>query len=65
MKVYVEKCFNGQYRLTITSRRSPYFGERYVVRGDIYGDWTRAVASEAKRIVSVETGADTKTIRFV
>lgn len=64
MDVYVQKCFGGTYRLLITTRRSPYFGKRYVVYGDSYGDWTRDVASRAKRIIAVETGADTKNIRF-
>lgn len=64
MNVYVERCFSGEYRLTIISRRSSHFGERYFVLGDTYGDWTREVASRAKLIVSAETGVSTKNIRF-
>lgn len=58
MNVKVERCVNKKFRLIRD-------GERLVVRGDDYGDWTRAVAIEAKNLAAYEWGIPRDKIRFV
>ena len=62
MNVRAEACFGGTYRLTVTSPKSIHYGKRYVIRGE---EWSRQTASEAKRLIAIETGVDRNNIRFI
>lgn len=58
MNVRVERCVGNKYRL---SRE----GKQLMIRGDDYGDWTRAVATEAKNLAAYEWDIPRDKIRFV
>jgi len=42
--------------------KSPYYGKRYVIRGE---EWCRQTSIEAKNLIAVETGVERKNIRFI
>jgi len=62
MNIKSERCFNNTYRLTVVSPKSPYYGNRYVIRGE---EWCRQTAIEAKNLIVIETGIDRNKIRFI
>ena len=62
MNIKSERCFNNTFRLTVVSPKSPYYGNRYVIRGE---EWCRQTAIEAKNLIVIETGIDRNKIRFI
>jgi DNA/RNA endonuclease G (NUC1) len=62
MNIKSERCFNNTFRLTVVSPKSPYYGKRYVIRGE---EWCRQTSIEAKNLIAVETGVERKNIRFI